>query len=380
MKRICFVVATPMTARSFLRDHFNALAAHYQITLMANFEDASGLHSDFPGVETIHVPIARKIRPWADLTALLALYRLFRNGHYSSVHSVTPKAGLLSMLAGWAARVPSRYHTFTGQVWATQHGFYQQLLKALDRIIFQAATEVLVDSRSQRDFLIEQGVINATRATVLADGSISGVNIQRFVPSACAKSEVRAELGLPPDAFLFLFLGRLNAEKGIAELVRGFRKSGCVEQGAVLMLIGPEEEDVLAGLSAEAEALTASLVRIGFTDQAQRYMAAADVFCLPSHREGFGSVIIEAAACGVPALASNIYGINDAVVDGVTGMLHPAKDEQAIAAGMKLLMVDRNRLEKMGANARERALASFSSERVTDALVGFYKSRLVTDA
>lgn len=369
-----------MTARGFLRDHFRALSEFYDITLVANFDESPSLCADFPGIKTIQAPIQRKISLISDLKALFSLIRIFRTQKFDSVHSVTPKAGLLSMLAARVAAVPQRFHFFTGQVWATKRGPFRWLLKNLDKLTYLAASEVLVDSPSQREFLISEGVIEPHRSTVLAEGSISGVNIQRFVPSEIARTEVRTELGLPSDAFMFLFLGRLNAEKGIAELVRGFQKSGCVELGAVLMLIGPEEEDVLAGLSAETDALATSLVRIGFTDQAQRYMAAADVFCLPSHREGFGSVIIEAAACGVPALASNIYGINDAVVDGVTGMLHPVRDEEAIAAGMKLMMVDRIRLGRMGASARERALARFSSERVTAALVGFYKSRIVTVA
>jgi len=288
--KICFVVASPITAKSFLKDHILALSEHYDVSLIANFSSHQDSQKSFSEIKTLDVPINRKISILKDFKALFILAKIFQREGFTSVHSVTPKAGLLTMLAGLLAGTPKRFHIFTGQVWATQSGLYRKLLKFLDKITFFAATTVLVDSQSQRDFLIHEGVINSNRSSVLANGSITGVDVSRFSPSNIARSSIRFDYKLPENAFIFLFLGRINTEKGITELVRAFLNSGCSERGGVLMLVGPEEDNVLSKVRSELAKLGAAFIRVGFTDQPQNYMAAADVFCLPSHREGFGSV------------------------------------------------------------------------------------------
>lgn len=373
MKKICFVVSEPMTAKAFLLDHMQALRKHYEVTLVANFDDEQ-LATPFPGVTVMkRIPIQRNIRLITDLYALLLLYMFFRKAGFCAVHSVTPKAGLIAMVAARMAGVEHRFHTFTGQVWVGKSGLFRWLLIRLDRLIFLCATHVLVDSPSQRDFLVQQRVITRAGSGVLGEGSICGVNLQRFWPDPSAREALRNELGVPCDAFVFLFLGRVNRDKGVSELVQAFARIASRWDSAYLLVVGPEEDGVLAANGPVLESLGSRYVRKGFTSQPEVYMAAADVFCLPSYREGFGSVILEAASAGIPSIGSRIYGITDAIEDGKTGLLHRARDVDDLAEKMELLLKDRSRCRQFGEDARRRATERFGMDRVVGEMVGFYQ-------
>lgn len=374
-RKACFVVSSPLTAKSFLLDFASALMSRHQVCIVANFSGNGRERRIFGDIETEHVPIERKISPWADLKALIALYALFRKRHFDIVHSVTPKAGLLAMIAAWGARVPLRFHTFTGQVWATRTGLFRWLLKSLDRIIVRCSTEVLVDSFSQQDFLLGEKVIDKDRTTVLASGSICGVDIHRFRPDPETRRSTRAAMGIPADAFVYLFAGRLNREKGIGELLQAFSRITVDFPEAYLVLVGPDEEGMLHG-EGGADAGLSRVISVGYSDAPEKYMSAADVFCLPSHREGFGLVIIEAAAAGLPAIGSAIYGISDAIVHGETGLLHERQNVPALYTCMKEFISDRGRTTSLGKNAMQRARELFSKERLVQAFLDFYEKRL----
>lgn len=374
-KRVCFVVSVPMTARAFLLEHMAALMDDYEVYLVSNFQGQS-LDDMGLGIHVIDIPIVRSISLKEDLNALFKLYRLFKVEQFDVVHSVTPKAGLLAMLAAKVAGIRHRFHIFTGQVWATKRGALRMLLKFLDRVIAFCATDILVDSPSQLDFLIDQGVLSRQKAFVLGDGSISGVNTLRFQPNVFIKNTIRMHHNIPQDAFVFLFLGRLNYEKGIAELIDAFSRLNFLNKKAYLLVVGPEEDDVLKQQSALVQRLGLNFVRMGFTSEPEKYMAAADVFCLPSHREGFGTVILEAAAAGVPSIGSNIYGISDAIDDGKTGLLHEKCNVDDLYQKMSYLLDDRAFTASLGKNARCRVEDKFLTARIVGAMVAFYQKRL----
>jgi glycosyltransferase involved in cell wall biosynthesis len=295
------------------------------------------------------------------------------------VHTITPKAGLLAQVAAYLAGVPHRLHTFTGQVWVTQHGLAKALLKKIDRFYATCATHILVDSPSQRDFLIEQGVLPKSRGTVLGQGSISGVDIQRFAPNRQTRQEIRARLGMPEDALMFLYLGRLKHDKGVLDLARSFAAHALNHLGSWLVVVGPDEEQLSADLLEYCVAVSGRLFLFGYTATPEDYMAAADVLCLPSYREGFGSVILEAAACNLPSIASRIFGITDAVVDGQTGCLHGAGDIDAIVRLLDKFAENKSLRQSMGASARQRTLQEFSGERLTGELLAYYRAVLSAD-
>jgi len=369
MKKICFVTTSPLIVNFFLVPHLVHLAARYRVSLAVTQPGEAPLRA-LPGVEVIPLQIARRIDPLRDAGALLELRRLFRRRSFDLVHSFAPKAGLLATAAGRLAGTAARLHTFTGQVWASRTGAMRRLLHAADTCTARLATHVLADSASQRDFLEREGVVRAGRCEVLGSGSVSGVDLQRFRPDTQARSAVRQELAIGDDEQVVLYLGRITRDKGVLDLARA--ASG----KAVLLLVGPDEEglrDEILRLRGEH----AARVRfVGYTDAPQRYLAAADLLCLPSYREGFGTVVIEAAAAGVPAVASRIYGVTDAVADGRTGLLFAPGDAADLGHKLDLLLVDRTRRRGMGAAARARAVAEFSQERLLRALEDRYRAIL----
>ncbi|HEY5293658.1 MAG TPA: glycosyltransferase family 4 protein [Burkholderiales bacterium] len=378
--RICIVVAATLTLKAFMLGHLQALTKIAEVTAVANFTPED---EPFPWSEEITcvaIPIARPIAPWADLLALLALFRLFRKHRFDLVHSVTPKAGLLAMVAGALAGVPLRLHSFTGQVWVTRAGLMRTLLKSADWLIARLATHVLADSASQRAFLIAQGIVVAPKLAVLAHGSICGVDTARFRSDAAARERVRRSHGIPPGAVVFLYLGRINRDKGLLDLAHAFAETGTQHPDAHLLLVGPDEGRLHSALISAAADCAPRLHSAGLTDRPQEYFAAADVFCLPSYREGFGSTVIEAAAAGVPAIGSRIYGITDAIVEGETGLLFEAGNVQQLAQSMRTLAGDECLRRRMGENARQRAVRDFSSAVVTAALLEHYGQLLAQHA
>jgi glycosyltransferase involved in cell wall biosynthesis len=287
-----------------------------------------------------------------------------------------PKTGLLAMLAGWLTGVPHRIHTFTGQVWANKSGWKRKALKIFDRLIVLFATHILVDSPSQRDFLVSEGVLPLGKAIVIGNGSICGVDEVRFHTNLHLRNAVREELDIGFDKTVILFLGRLNRDKGILDLAAAFAELASKRVDVVLILVGAEEDVPFTRVQDICGPYRDQLRRVSFTTNPERYMTAADIFCLPSYREGFGQVIIEAAACNVPTVASRIYGITDAVEDGKTGLLFPAGDVAGLTQSLLRLIDDQHLRQELGNAARIRALALFPSYKITEGMLAFYSELL----
>jgi glycosyltransferase involved in cell wall biosynthesis len=329
-------------------------------------------------VNVINLPIERNINLFSDLRALLLLISIFYKNGFSLVHSVSPKAGLLASIAGWVTRVPNRLHTFTGQVWMTKKGVSRWFLKLLDIIIVTLNTNILVDSFSQQDFLIKEGVLSKDLSIVLGSGSISGVDVNQFQPSKIHRNLIRKQLNIKDDCVIFLFVGRLKKEKGIFELIEAFKNVSEQHNDVALLIVGPDEEELKQELVSRLETSKEFVRFIDFTKVPEQYMAASDVFVLPSYREGFGSVIIEAASCGLPSIGSNIYGLSDAIKVEETGFLVPVRSSKPLEEVMLKLVNNDKLRNEMGTNARKRAIYHFSQDNITLEFLQLYK-RLVKE-
>ena len=293
-----------MVARVFLAHQVNSLVGLYDVTIITNLKDNNSMLSNISNkVKLINLPVERNINLFSDLRALLKLISIFYKNRFSLVHSVSPKAGLLTSIAAWIVRVPSRFHTFTGQVWLTKKGVNRCFLKFLDKIIVALNTDILVDSFSQQDFLIKEHVLSKGSSVVFGRGSISGVDVDQFQPSKIYRNLIRKQLKIKDDCVIFLFLGRLKKEKGVFELVEAFKNVSEKHDNCVLLVVGPDEEGLKQELTLFLETCNRLVRFVDFTKTPEKYMAASDIFVMPSYREGFGSVIIEAGSCGVPSLS-----------------------------------------------------------------------------
>ena len=333
---------------------------------------------DLKKIQVIDIPIERKVHFFKDLAALFSLFSLFNKERFDVIHTVSPKAGLLGMLAGYLSQTKNRFHTFTGQVWANSGGLSKTFFKAIDRLICRLATKVFADSQSQIDFLIAEGVCNKSEITVLGNGSISGVNLLRFKPDSAARKNCRDSLAASENDIVFLFVGRVCRDKGIFDLLAAFDKmSSHFEKNIYLWIVGPDEGDIGPGLKEMYPDLKSHVKWIGASFEPEKYMAAADIFVLPSYREGFGSVVIEAAACKIPAIAYVTEGITDAIEDQQTGLFVRKYDVEDLASNMNLLAVNADLRQMLGKNAYERVLRSFSSDAVTAEWLTFYQKVLL---
>lgn len=365
-----------MSVRAFLLDIIRALENEFDVTVVVTTDKPDFLKTFGLTSRVIPFRIERSISPFRDLWALIGLFLVFKREKFDLVHSVMPKAGLLAMLAGWVARVPVRIHIFTGQVWVTKSGFSRWFLKSIDRLIAGLATKVLADSASQLDFLTKQGVVGFRKATVLANGSISGVDTSRFRPDGDRRARVRAEHLISDDEILFLYMSRLTRDKGAMVMAEAFALLCRRHDNARLLVVGPDESDIKGDMKNALASCNQKVAFVDYTTIPEDYMAAADVLCLPSFREGFGSVILLAAATGIPAIGSRIYGISDAIQENSTGLLFAPGNVGEFREAMSSLIESPVKREEMGRNAKARALREFASEVITRAQMNFYRALL----
>lgn len=303
--------------------------------------------------------IKRDISPIFDLVSVIQLIILIRRHKPNILHSSTPKAGIVCALAGFLALVPVRIHTFTGQRWATLKGPKRLLLKMIDRLIVTMNTRVYSDSESQNQYLIEQKIVKPEKIFCIHKGSLGGIDIARFSNSKYKKDK---------NEVVYLFLGRINKDKGIEELISAFNLLVKEANDVALMLVGPNEmmNGDLSNDTREILEKNKKIKIIGSTNTPEKYIGIADVLCLPSYREGFGTVVIEAASMGVPAIGTKIPGLVDSIVPNKTGLLVEKQSVDSLFSGMLKMYQDSNLRTEMGNSAYRRAKEDFSYQIIAE--------------
>ena len=329
------------------------------------------------GVQTAAVEMGREISPVQDVVSLWRLVWLMRRLKPTITNVATPKAGLLGGLAAWLCGVPCRYYTLLGLRCETATGWKRKVLIAAERMACACAHRVICVSESMRRKAIELGVVDASRTVVLGSGSYNGTSPERFALTAEALQrgkQLREKLGIPADAPVIGFVGRLTKDKGINELVEAY--CGLRQEIAELrlLLVGEMEEgDPLTGRTRQLLEKEPGIVRTGFVDDVSDYYHVLDVFAFPTHREGFGNVALEANAAGKAVVAERATGVVDAVVDGTTGLLVPVGDAGALAVALRKVIENRELAAALGEAGRERVVREFRRERVWEALEEEYR-------
>jgi glycosyltransferase involved in cell wall biosynthesis len=354
-------------------DQIAKMSDIYDVTVLTKTEDIDFLIRRGIRVKILSVPLERKIDLLRDLWVLVIIFRHFLRNKYDIVHTVTPKAGLIGMTAAKLAGIRVRIHTFTGQVWGTRRGIVRTILRFADGITSFMATIILADSSSQLDYIVAEGVVSKKKARVLGKGSISGVNTIRFDADSERKIVTRQKYGIHQDAFLFLYMARLTRDKGAIVMALAFAEFSRNDKSSYLLIVGPDEEQVRPAIREICAECIDRVVFVDFVSDPENYMAAADVFCMPSFREGFGTAMINASSVGIPVLASRIYGSIDAVEDGVTGFLFEPGNDKELAALMQKLKCDAALCRNLGLNGRKRTIEFFSEEKLTAELLQLYK-------
>ena len=324
------------------------------------------------GVPIIDVPMDREIAPPRDLLSLWRLWRIMRTLRPTVTNVGTPKAGLLGGFAAWLNRVPCRFYTLHGLRFETSRGIRRRLLIYAERLACRFAHRVVCVSQSVREKAIAFGLTNLDRTVVFGSGSCNGVDASRFTatPERIRRAAaLRYQFGIPAQAPVLLFVGRLTSDKGIPELVRAFLKLGNQFPDLHLLLAGCfEDEDPLPVDTRKSLETHPRVVFAGPVQDIATYYAIADVVVLPSHREGLPTVILEAQAAGKPVVGASVTGIVDVVVDGETGLLFPVGDVPALIETLARLITDKTLASKLGRAGQDQVKRNFQQEQVWEAL------------
>jgi glycosyltransferase involved in cell wall biosynthesis len=373
MKKICFVVTSPLVANAFLPNHISVLQKKFDVYVVTNFFEGLGTLSlpQLDDQHTHHIKIKRNIDLISDVQALISLQKYFYIMKFDVVHSITPKAGLVAMLAARLAGVKNRVHIFTGQVWFTKKGLMKRFLIFFDKIIVKLSTHILVDGHSQRNFIIDNNVIKATNSQVFGKGSISGVDVLRFTAKPSIRQKIRKELLLLNNNTVFCFLGRINVDKGVLDFANAFKMLLEDYPETKILIIGYDEENLIPQIKAIIGE-NDSLIYYGPTSTPENVLQAADVLCLPSYREGFGTSVLEASLLGLPIICSDTYGLMDTIIENETGLRHKVGDMASLSIQMKKLIESPDFRKYLGDNGRKYVLENFSASTISNYWLDFY--------
>ena len=325
------------------------------------------------------VPMTRKITPWHDLKCLFQLIKIFRKEKPDIVHSHTPKAGLLGMLAAKLCGVKVRIHTVAGLPLMVEKGFKYQLLKFIEKLTYASAGQVWPNSNSLMQFIVKNKLCKPSKLSIIAKGSTNGVQLERFSKEnldAKVTDEIKAQINYSDDNIYLLCIGRLVVDKGIAELVHVFTQLQKTNDELVLILVG-EYESTLDPLPAETLheiEINPSIIHIQWTTQVEYYMSLADFFVFPSHREGFPNVLLQAGAMGLPVICSHITGNIDIVTNNETGLIFESENEQQIFSLLRYALLHPQHMQTMAKKLQQEIKENYPQENIWQNMLGAYKT------
>ncbi len=324
-------------------------------------------------VRTIGVSMERYVSPLKDLISLIRLIRVMRKERPVMVHSMTPKAGLLCMMAAWIAHVPIRVHTFTGLVWPTQTGLSRKILMLTDRITCFCATHIIPEGEGVKHDL--SSCITDKPMRVLGYGNVRGVDLNYWKRSGGTRTEGwLSERREKKEPFTFVFVGRIVRDKGINELVNAFFRLNKNYPDTRLLLVGPAEDDLDPVLPETQMAIEKeeSIISVGSQKDVRPYYEASDALVFPSYREGFPNVVLEAGAMELPSIVTDINGSREIIEEGVNGVIVPPRDESALYEAMEDMVTHPEKVSKMSAKSRPMIAARYEQSFVRMNLKHFY--------
>ena len=373
MYKLIKISTIPDSLETLLKGQLKMLSEYYEVVVVSSPGEKMKVLEEREGVRTVSIPMERRISLVEDFISLLRLIVFFAKERPDMVHSITPKAGLLSMLAAWITRVPVRMHTFTGLVFPTATGKMQKLLIAMDRLTCFCATHINPEGEGVKRDLLNYN-ITSKPLHIIANGNVNGIDLEYFdktpevVEKACSYKK--------EGTFTFCFVGRMVRDKGINELVHSFLRLYQKDERVRLLLVGPFEKELDPVLPEVEEHILhhPGICYMGYQNDVRPFLVASDALVFPSYREGFPNVVIQAGAMGLPAIVTDINGCNEIVLPDLNGVIIPSKDEQALYESMKYFASHPVGVEKMAANARPLIASRYEQRVVWNALLDEYKS------
>lgn len=394
----------PISLNFLLRGQLNFLSNYFEVIGISS----TGLELEEVQkrevIKTLAVDMERGIAPLKDLISLFKLYQQIKKEKPTIVHSITPKAGLLTMLAGKMAGVPIRMHTFTGLIFPTRTGVMQKLLIKMDQLLCWAATNIYPEGNGVKKDLINYK-ITSKPLKILANGNVNGIDLEYFSKkniSIDQQNQLKQDLQIAENDFVFVFVGRLVGDKGINELVQAFQILETRNQESAslvsnlealvpspqslvsskvpkLLLVGPLESDLDPLKEETLKEITANpnIISVGFQKDVRPFFAISDALVFPSYREGFPNVVMQAGAMELPAIVTDINGCNEIIEDGKNGLIIPPKNVDALRAAMEKIVMDQTLYSQLKEHARPMITSRYEQQVVWNAILEEYNRLLI---
>lgn len=351
---------------------------HYEVIAIAAEKERLRKYGEDNEVRTYHVELTRAITPGKDLRAVYRLYKFLKEEKPKIVHTHTPKAGIIGMLAAKLAGVPVRLHTVAGLPLLETSGPKRKILDLVEKLTYDLAIRVYPNSFELKKIILDLGYAKKEKLKVLGKGSSNGIDTKYFDPELFAEEEkrsLRSKLNISENDFVFIFVGRLVKEKGINELVRAFVQFQEKNSNALLLLVGPFEQE-LDPLDADVFEIINShekIITTGYQTDVRPYFSIADVLTFPSYREGFPNVVMQANAMKLPAIVTNINGCNEIIQEGENGIIIPVKNEGFLFQAMERLFTESLLRAKLSKNARSLIAQKYERKQFWEILLKEYK-------
>ena len=386
MKKLIRITTVPLSLKVLLKGQLRFMAS--------NGFDVKGVSSEGEELREVHenegiaveaITMSRKITPFQDLKSLWQMWNFLRKEKPQIVHTHTPKAGIIGMLAARLAGVPHRLHTVAGLPLMEAIGTKRKILNFVEKLTYSSATRVYPNSKGLYDFILQNNFTQSNKLKIIANGSSNGIDTAFFSPDQVTEIEkvtLREKLNIQPDDFVFVFVGRIVSDKGINELIKAFSElqaAGNNEPvGIKLLLVGGLEND-LDPLNPETLAeinQNKDIISVGFQQDVRPFFAISDALAFPSYREGFPNVVMQAGAMGLPSIVSDINGCNEIIVEGENGLIIPSKNVEKLKEKMLTLAKDKNLYTKLKGNSRRMIENRYEQSVVWNALLEEYEGLL----
>ncbi|TCK84931.1 glycosyltransferase family 4 protein [Albibacterium bauzanense] len=375
------ITTVPLSLEKLLEHQLRFMSQYYEVIAISSDKPWLERIGEKEQVSTYNVEMSRQITPISDLKALWRLYRFFKLEKPLIVHTHTPKAGIVGMLAAKMAGVPHRFHTVAGMPLMETTGNKRKLLNFTERLTYKCANAVFPNSKGLKETILKEGFCVESKLKVIGNGSSNGINTSYFDPALYSLDDVQIlkdDLGIDINDVVFLFVGRLVGDKGINELVSAFKKLNIQSPATKIILVGPQEQHLdplLPDVVREIEN-NPSIISLGYQSDVRAYYSISDVMVLPSYREGFPNVVMQAGAMGLPCIVSNINGCNEIIIEGENGLIIPTKNEKALLEAMIKFVNNKDLLNKLKANTRKMIIDRYDQQHFWNLLLNEYNTQI----
>ena len=381
MPKLFRVTTVPESLNILLRGQHKFMSTNgFEVIGISSAGNALYEVSQEEEIRVIEINMSRKITPIKDFLSVYNLYKLIKKEKPIIVHSHTPKAGAVAMMAAKIANVPIRLHTVAGLPLMEAKGIKRKLLNFVEKVTYACATKVYPNSKGLYDFIVEEELISSIKMKIIANGSSNGIDTSYFDSERISENqreEFLTRLNIQKKDFVFIFVGRLVGDKGINELIDAFAR--IKDSNVKLLLVGGLESDLdpLKSETIHEIDKNKNIISVGFQKDVRPYFAISHCLVFPSYREGFPNVVLQAGAMGLPSIVSNINGCNEIIQEGINGSIIPSKDRESLYTVMHKIISDEAWRKQLAGNARDIIVSHYEQKLVWDALLIEYKHLLI---